>query len=213
MHVGIARKPAEIDLFPEIHQVQSRDRGELHDRLGDLLVRTLVLVLGQALGELAHIFHRQLASCIRAVDTTGDVAQLAVRKADQAVRHGTDLGYLRQVHGQVFQFGKAGEKLRLWLEDIAPPQAHDRKAGRTFVDFFEVERELGLNAGYGGLAADYLFGQFGDICACIRQRRRRRCAEHLARTGRMEVGLSFFQFLITIEASMHGFPCFRGVRH
>ena len=55
--------------------------------LGNLLIRSFVLMLGQSLRKLAHILHREFIACGCTVNAAGYIAQLPIDKADKAMRH------------------------------------------------------------------------------------------------------------------------------
>ena len=147
MHVGVAGYPREHHHLPKVHDVELRRRRVSAYGLGNLLVRALILIFGQPLGELAHVFHRHLGAVGKAVDAPRDVTQLAVAEAYQAVRHGGNLSRLGHVHGEVFKLGQCTVRVGLRLEDEAPPKPYDGEAvGLVAPATVDVERQLGLHS-------------------------------------------------------------------
>ena len=80
------------------------------------------------------------------------------------MRHHGDTCCLGQMHHEVFYFRQTAVAVGLRFEYIAPPQTNDGKAvGLVFASSVDVQRQLGLHAGKGGLAAHHLLCQFSNL--------------------------------------------------
>ena len=174
------------------------------DGFCQLLVSAVVFVLGEPVGQLAHIQHRYLFALPSSVHAEGQIAQLAVGQPDKCVAGGADMSSLSHLHGEVFQFWQAGILIALRFEDILAPEPYDGEFGwLVFSTTIHVERHFGLNTGYGCTGADDLSGQFRHVVSRVRKNGCRIATEELTGASGMIIHLTIFQFLITIQALTH----------
>ena len=116
-------------------------------------------MLGLAFGKLAHIFHRNLLSVCFSVNPLGQVADASIFHPDERMGYDLYLGYLGQMHRQIFILGQHCKAFRLRLEDKITPKTHNREFLGILV-LIQIQRQFGLDAGQGGLRLDNLGGKF-----------------------------------------------------
>lgn len=115
------REGGEVDLFPEIHEIQFRYCPEFQDQLSYLFIRSFVFVLSQPFRYLAHIFHGDFIAVIIAVNSFGNIAKFPVFETYQTMRNGFNLGYFGHMHSHVFEFRQAIELVCLRFENVPSP--------------------------------------------------------------------------------------------
>ena len=110
-----------------------------------------------------------------------------------------DFGGFGEVHREVFYFGKTAIAVGLGLEDVFSPESYNGEAGWFVLSaWVNIERELCLYTGKGGLGTHYLFSQVAYFLSNIGQDRGFLGAEEFSGASGVVIYLPWLERFIAI---------------